>query len=274
MDIRPNWDEIALGVDESLPREVHHQFWLTQCNQWLNAIGAYYDSGYKIYESDNFCLLTNESQRYVDLFLAFLERSLKRILTSMDGITSDEGFGKHVAIVFADDDQYYDYVMKFFPEEGEFGLSSGMFINEGYGHFAFPSQEITYAEPIAVHELTHACLAHLDIPVWLNEGLAVMMEEVHANNPLYLDQEIFDRHHRYWNKETIEGFWNGESFTSSGEESELSYNLAHILVKNLSKDYSVFSEFVNAAKSEDGGEAACQQYLSVGLISLAEGFIR
>jgi hypothetical protein len=28
--------------------------------------------------------------------------------------------------------------------------------------------------PIVCHELTHACSSHLDLPTWLNEGLAMV----------------------------------------------------------------------------------------------------
>jgi len=78
----------------------------------------------------------------------------------------------------------------FYPEEGEFDLSSGMYINEGYGHFVFPAQDINFAEPIAVHELTHVCVVHLPIPLWLNEGMAVLMEDVLADNHLFLDKSM------------------------------------------------------------------------------------
>ena len=133
--------------------------------------------------------------------------------------------GKHVAIIFKDLDHYYDYVSMFLPEEGEFGISSGMYINNGYGHFVFPTQDMEYAEPIAVHELTHACLSHLPIPTWLNEGLAVLMEEVLANNTLYIDKEIVAQHHQYWNEENIQEFWSGDSFYASDEGQGLSYRI-------------------------------------------------
>lgn len=45
-------------------------------------------------------------------------------------------------MIFQDNDQYYEHVGMFFPDEGEFGLSAGMYINEGYGHFVFPSKQL------------------------------------------------------------------------------------------------------------------------------------
>ena len=148
-----------------------------------------------------------------------------------------------------------------------------MYINEGYGHFVFPSQDIDYAEPIAVHELTHACLVHLPIPLWLNEGMAVLMEDVLAGNSLFLDKEIVERHQKYWNEETIQGFWSGESFMAIDEGQELSYNLAHIVSRNISQDFTAFIKFCNCSNYEDAGELAAQECLGLSLTQAVGSFL-
>jgi hypothetical protein len=250
-----------------------HSEWSKECDKWLEAIASEFGKGYRVQESPSFSIMSNESDRYIHVFSGFLERALKRILSSLDGIASDEGFGKHVALIFQDIDQYYDYVCMFFPDEGEFGLSSGMYINEGYGHFVFPSQEIDYAEPIAVHELTHACLAHLPIPLWLNEGMAVLMEDVLAGQRLFLDKEMVSRHQKYWNKETIQDFWSGESFFAIDDGQELSYNLAHIIARNISQDFTAFAKFSHSANYEDAGELAAQEFLGLSLTQIVGSFL-
>ncbi len=273
MSIKPDWNEIASRIGDDLSHDELNVAWSKECNDWLEAVSNEYGSDYHIHNSNNFSLLSKESERYVLVFSEFLERTLHRIMKTLDGIAIDEGYGKHVAIIFADIDQYYDYVLMFYPEEGVFGFSSGMYLNEGYGHFVFPTQDISYAEPIAVHELTHACLAHLSIPTWLNEGIAVLMEDVLAGNHLYLDKEIVAKHEKYWNEESIQGFWSGDSFYSSDEGQELSYNLAHVLVRNLSKDYKVFREFANDANFQDSGEAACMEHFGSSLQNYVEVFL-
>jgi hypothetical protein len=40
------------------------------------------------------------------------------------------------------------------------------------------------AQQITCHELTHACTAHLKLPAWLNEGLAMVTAEHFAGKPL------------------------------------------------------------------------------------------
>lgn len=273
MSIKPDWNEIAQRIGDDLSHDDLHSEWSKECKKWLESIAGEFGSDYRIAESANFSIMSNESDRYIQVFSGFLERTLKRILKTLDGIASDEGFGNHVALIFQDIDQYYEYVAMFFPDEGEFGLSSGMYINEGYGHFVFPSQDINYAEPIAVHELTHACLNHLPLPLWLNEGMAVLMEDVLAGNHLFLDKEMVERHQMYWNESTIQGFWSGESFTAIDEGQELSYNLAHILARNISQDFPAFVRFSNHASYEDAGESAAQEFLGLSLTQIVGSFL-
>lgn len=273
MSIKPDWEEIAQRIGDDLSHDELHSEWSKECKKWLESIASEFGSDYRIEESPNFSIMSNESDRYINVFSGFLERTLRRILKTLEGIASDEGFGKHVALIFQDIDQYYEYVGMYLPDEGEFGLSSGMYINEGYGHFVFPSQEIDYVEPIAVHELTHACLVHLRIPLWLNEGMAVLMEDVLAGNRLFLDAEMVERHQRYWNENTIQDFWSGESFMAIDEGQELSYNLAHILARNISQDFSAFAKFSNHANYEDAGESAAQEFLGLSLTQIVGSFL-
>ena len=273
MNIKPDWNEIALKIGDDLSHDALHAEWSKVCNKWLKSVASQFGNDYRIEESPNFSIMSNESDRYIHLFSGFLERTLKRILSTLNGIAADEGFGKHVAMIFQDIDQYYEYVDMFYPDEGEFGLSSGMYINEGYGHFVFPSQDINIAEPIAVHELTHACLAHLPIPVWLNEGIAVFMEDVLAGNRLFIDNEMVARHQNYWNTGTIQGFWSGESFYATDEGQELSYHLAHILIRNISRNYTAFADFTNNANYADAGAEAAQKCLGLSLGEIVSSFL-
>ncbi len=270
MNIRPDWKSISEEIGNDGSHDELNSAWDRECRSWLSAILEHLNGGYRLYETDNFIVLSDESPRYLNVFGAFLERMLQRILARLEGVASDEGYGKHVAMLFADEDQYYDYVSIFYPEDGEFGLSSGVFINEGYGHFAFPSQDISFAEPIAAHELTHACLAHLNIPIWLNEGIAVVMEEVLAGASPYVDRELIAHHRSYWNNSTIQKFWSGESFHFADEGQELSYSLAQILVRNMSKNYDNFKRFCLAASAEDAGKSAALSFIGVSLHDFVE----
>lgn len=253
---RPDWKAIGEIVHAG-PEETWEAGWGKWSRRWLDGIAGKLPGGYRVEESSNFLILSAQDDRYVTLLSQFLERTLRRILINLDGIASDDGYGKHIVLIFDEQESYYQYKSYFYPDEGEFILSSGTFLNFGYGHFAFPFMEMFEAEATSAHEMTHACLKHLPIPLWLNEGFAVTMEdEICGSAPLQMENERFSEHVSFWNDETIQEFWSGESFNRTDQGSSLSYELARFCLRALAHDYDVFATFANAASFEDGGEAA------------------
>ena len=228
---------------------------------------------YRVEESENFLILSSEEARYVQLLSRFLERSLKVITTDLENIASDDGYGKHVVLIFSEQQPYYDYISHFYPVEGEFILSSGIFLNSGYGHFEFPFLEMDEAEATSAHELTHACLRHLPIPLWLNEGFAVTMEdEICGSQPLRMDRDRMQEHMRFWNAETIQEFWSGTSFNRTDEGSSLSYELARYCLRALSHNHDDIAAFSNTATYEDAGEQAAIEVYGGSLGGLIHQF--
>jgi len=253
---RPKWSVIAELVHEK-PEETWEAEWQEWSRRWLDRILHELPDAYRIEEFDNFLILSAQENRYTQLLAQFLERALRRILTGLDGIASDDGYGKHIVLMFQEQEHYYEYKSFFSPDEGEFILSSGAFLNDGYGHFAFPFMEMFEAEATSAHELTHACLKHLPIPLWLNEGFAVSMEdEICGSAPLRMERERLEEHALFWNAETIQEFWSGESFNRTDQGSGLSYELARYCLRALAHEYEVFKVFANTASFEDAGEAA------------------
>lgn len=270
---RPDWKSIYEEVDRRHKDSDQDVLWSNIARTWMSRLIENLHAGYAIYESDNFLLVTSESDSYVSPFHAFLERTLKRILSTLQGIATDDGFGKYVVIIFDDIDMYYSYLSYFYEKEGVFGLSSGIYLNKGYGHFAFPHQNLVYAESIAAHEMTHALLSHLPIPAWLNEGMAVSMENmITGSAPLRMDNELYSRHKSFWGEEEIQQFWSGDAFHRPDEGQELSYSLAQFAVNSLSRDYETFIAFANKAHYEDAGEAAANEVYKGSLGGLIAQF--
>ena len=87
-----------------------------------------------------------------------------------------------------------------------------MHINHGCSHFATFHAELGAIEPVIVHEMMHACLGHLAIPAWLNEGLAVNTERrlCPRGTHQYAPKELHWMHQKFWNDETIQEFWSGK----------------------------------------------------------------
>ncbi len=253
---RPEWTRIGALIDE-LPEPDQDKAWGEAARSWLEQTSAQLSRDYIITETDNFFLLHSLTARQSSLLSSFVEKALARILRNLQGIAADDGSGKHVAMIFDDQDTYYRYVSYFMTEDGEFPLSSGMFLNREYGHFALPFYDLAETEATVAHELTHACVRHLPIPLWLNEGLAVTTENDLCNNqPLRMDPDRFGEHLAFWNSDTIQEFWSGASFGRTDEGNGLSYELARYCIRALAHEYPDFVAFANFASFEDGGEAA------------------
>lgn len=253
---RPDWGAIDKLAETQSAAE-SNRFWTGWARRWVEATATQLGNQYQVTETDNFIVLSAQNERYVDLLSSFFERTLRTILETLGGIASGEGYGKNVVLIFDEQEPYYQYMSYFYPDDGEFILSSGVFLNSEYGHFSFPFLEMSAAEATAAHEMTHACLRHLPIPLWLNEGFAVTMEdEICGYQPLQMDSERFAKHESFWNAETIQEFWSGYSFNRTDEGSELSYELARFCLRSLAHDYDVFATFANSASYEDAGESA------------------
>jgi len=207
----------------------------------------------------------------------FLERALGTIMRVLDGIAANPRYGKHVAILFDSDRQYYRYISHFYPDKGEFASSAGIFIDSGRGHFALPQEDIHTTERVVAHELCHACVAHLPIPAWLNEGIAQVVEDAMRGFPLFMRDdriaEYRERHRAFWGEKEIQQFWSGESFARPDEGQELSYHLARLAVGALSHDYATFKRFVLSAQQRDAGDAALSDVFGGNLEHFMEQFI-
>jgi hypothetical protein len=238
---------------------------------WLDALSVALGSQYRRIESTNFMLFSRLEQRPTQVLTDYLEKSLRRVLGALPGITESAGFGKYVVLVFADEETYYSYVSHY-ANDGEQandtaeGFSSGMFIHHGYGHFVFVQGSFDAMEPVVVHELTHCTVQHLPLPAWLNEGLAVNTEQRFVpTRPRYSTSEFAYLMGKFWNAQTIQEFWSGKSFLRSDEGQSLSYELARLMVQMLAKDYDLFKRYCNLAKTEDAGQDAARQLFGHGL---------
>jgi hypothetical protein len=196
-----------------------------------------------------------------------MTRTLSRIGKVLDGVAKPPEWGKDILLVFDDEDTYYRYVSRYYPEDGEFAFSGGMHINFGCSHFVTFQAELQAIEPVIAHELTHGCLGHLPIPAWLNEGLAVNTER-RLCPPLaqrYTPQQLHWMHQQFWNAQTIQEFWSGKSFLRPDEGNLLSYELARILVEQFSRDWDTFRSFALQADLKDSGREAAANVLGVEL---------
>jgi hypothetical protein len=268
---RPQWRALGAIID-ALPREQAYENRCTVARAWLGATARHLGASYAVRETRNFLVLSPLIGRAAEVVERFIERAWKQIAIELDGLSDDESYGKRVVMVFATQDEYYEY-SAFFYSDGEHPLSAGVFLNGGYGHVAIPFREIAETEATIAHELTHYYVSSLPLPLWLNEGLAVTFEnEICFNRPLRMDPDRLAEHHAFWNEDTIQAFWNGRSFHRTDEGIDLSYELARYCVRALAHEREPFIEFAKNATFEDAGEAAALAVYGGSLGGLIEQF--
>jgi len=246
-----------------------HELWVDIARHWCSLLASEVRNDCVQLESDNFLLVSTSEEDENQSMLGFLEKARRRILSTLKGIALDEGFGKHIVLIFADSEDYYRYISDFYDEQEVMTHSAGVYINRGYGHFAMTYLYMDAAEATLGHELTHALVSHLPIPTWINEGLAVGMENLLSHSQYNeMDSSMLIQHQKFWNKSRIEEFYSGKSFSRSDEGQELSYHLGEFAVNTLSKEYDSFVDFVNQASFEDGGYSAAKNVYGNGLDDL------
>ncbi len=271
-----DWDALAAHAPQSDDRKVLDEFWTAVAFTWLERLRQSLGDGYDIVESERFLLLSSLDARPAKVMLDYVEKTRRRILMLLEGIAHDTENGKICILVFRDKDTYYQYVSNYFPEEGEFALSGGMFLQFGYGHFVFTEADMLQMEPTIAHELTHCLMQHLPIPAWLNEGIAVNTEHRLSpplGHPLETPAELHQMHQDFWDSSTIQEFWSGKSWNHAGDSNKLSYDLAAHCVRLASADRKAFCAFANAANSGDSGANAAVNCLGYPVAYLAQAVL-
>jgi hypothetical protein len=265
-----NWDAAQQWVDGVLGEAAQARVWAECERAWLEHLRVALGPEYQLREHGTALLLSTLEKNVAEATLTFVNKTIQRVARILDGVAHVPEWGHDILVVFDDVDDYYKYVAHYYPEAGEFAGSGGMYINAGCGHFVTVKADLRAIEPVIAHELTHACLSHLPLPAWLNEGIAVNTERRLCPPPPPSSvgtppQQMHARHQKFWGPEEIQQFWSGKSFLRADEGNELSYDLARIIVSQFGAEWDRFRPFVLSANAEDGGASAAAEHLGVHL---------
>jgi hypothetical protein len=262
-----DWATAHVWASQTGQPDLQAQAWLAVERAWLQHFKAALGSGFVLRESEHAILLSSLEDNVARATLDYMELTLKRVVKTLDGIARVAPWGKDILIVFDDSESYYNYVSCCYPDAGEFAFSGGMYINGGCGHYVTAKADLRLIEPVITHEMTHGCVAHLSLPAWLNEGLAVNTELRFArrSDSRSTPQELHRKHLAFWRQDTLQEFWSGQSFLRTDDGNLLSYDLARILVAHAARDWDAFRDFVLAAVVEDAGAAAARDHLGADL---------
>ena len=190
--------------------------------------------------------------------------AIKVIEKALRPIRGDDPIPPFAVVALNSSDNYYSFISHFYPEEGEWGTSGGVYINDGADSFpiiALPTNLQWALEQTVAHELTHHSLRGAELPIWVEEGLTQMMEErVTGVSNFRLDREMLSRQRDRWLDGDLESYLSGASFSSAEDDTqELAYHLSQLVVRGLlSREPDRFFEFARACRKTSWNEAALE----------------
>ncbi|MGL5020245.1 MAG: hypothetical protein ACRDBP_19065 [Luteolibacter sp.] len=262
----PDWEWIADQVEIRDEQAFLNETWNGVAAQWLGLFADVLGTEYRLYASENFIIVTQAAPSRVKEVVEFLEYCHAEILRSLPFINASELYGKCAVIVFGNEQEFYEYLSAFCPDDRDQGLAGGVFLNQGYGHFILPSENLDRYRAVMCHELCHSLLSGFDLPLWLNEAITGEVEHlIVGGNPYFLDREMVREHQAYWTPDLIQSFWTGESFSFPDEGQQHSYHLARFIFNALTS-YSnpeTMAGFVSSVTHKDAGFSAASDHFGV-----------
>jgi hypothetical protein len=250
--------------------------WNDIAEQWLGLLAERMGPEFRLRRSSRFFTLDAYPDKMGTSLITFANATLNTLETIFSPLGRPATAGQRVIIFFATRRDYYSYVSCYVPDGASEATSGGMYLRRPYSyrHTICPPKNEHELRHTVAHELTHHVLDHLRLPLWLEEGLAKMMEErITGFGYFRLDREMVRRHRDYWTNNGLSDFWLGRSYRDP-EGQELSYNLSQVFTRRIASDWPKrIMAFVRDATYKDGGDASARQHLGVSLQKLAESFL-
>lgn len=278
----PNWDLVERWIEKQ-PSAARVELWNDVARQWFEHLGKAAGPEYAWCEGKQTLVFGPRDDRLYRALIACGDASQHTLTSILPGIAEFRTPGKLLVLAWNGRDDYYRYIGRFHGE-GTYGATAGMHIRDDHAHIALLHVAGSQIAATLAHETTHASLAHLDLPQWLEEGLAQMFEsDIAGRAPLLLDPKQAEKHRKHWRRRGLDAFWSGEGFHRAGDVQEVSYQLAEVLVRLLFSDHRPgwFSRakqkqllaFLANAKRDDAGRDAALAHLDYGIDELAAKFL-
>lgn len=265
----PNWEIIHHHVATHIDDEDHNHCWREIAMQWLERLGV--DLGnYYFRESPQFFLLCSVWPDQAERLLAMIEDIAKRTKAKLKDTVWSNYSGKHVLLLFSNEDDYYSYVSNYYSE-GFHPLNKGVFLSQGYAHIAATHRSLLQDKELFAGLFAYNCVCHLQMPEWLRNGFASAMQNHLLGRAYVPDIALTAQQHGFWRQQDIQNFWAG-AYASTDEET-LGRTLAEILSYRLADDWPKFLELLKEAKIADAGATAVEKFYGFTLGELVEDFM-
>ena len=265
----PDWQRVHAWERAEVEHKDAEDFWRRFVADWLSRLADTLGLGYDVRESVNFFLLSDGGESSDRDRLKVLERMRREMLAVFGERILPRGtVGKHVVMLFSNEADYSRYYARYAPD-GETAITGGVCIFSGYVHIAIPRSE--QIDAAFAHEFSHNLTFHLPLPPWLNEGIAMYIEQRIGGGATPHASELIETR-SYWTPATIQEFWSGAAFRSVDGQ-KAAYALAAMLFRTILMDLrptpEALQKFVLASDCHDAGTHACKRYLGESVENIA-----
>lgn|GEM_PF-4441127 len=250
------WDDAAQNhEDRCTANEVDPALLDSVGEAWTERLASSFEPALRTLTTPEFRLVAEGPRQELRPLLRVLSEARTRVLHLLPGIAVAPSYRLPV-VALGNPFRLDRYVTPLLPEDGPDLPLAGVFVSDGLPHLVVGAHRGNTFDTVLHHELTHAYVSHIRLPVWLNEGIATSIERAVDLHSQPMTEEEFDAHVAHWNATAIQRFWSGSCWNGSDEEVSFAYGLARMLVIPLMEHAEPFARFANAATWEDGGEAA------------------
>ncbi|MDB5341074.1 MAG: peptidase superfamily protein [Planctomycetaceae bacterium] len=273
---RIDWDVVGRWIAKHVPQAEQPQAWTDIVDQWLDRLDRALGKKNRAMLSENLLLFAPGNFQQMEQLLDFGEAGLKEILSSLGDLATESRRGPIVLLLFADDRTYGRYTSPFDPAVGAVQSAGMCFRSSSLVHVALKPAKIESLQRTVLHEITHACLGHLSLPLWLEEGITQLAEEAALPDwaRFKLSSEEAAAIREFWREQGLSEFWWGTGFFAIDGMQQFSYQLAQVMFRIITTSYKQrLPEFVRRACEDDAGESAARDVLGKGLAEIAQQFL-
>ena len=274
---RLDWHSIRVWVEEHIDNAEQSDAWREIVIQWLETLNNALSDRYQIDAGTDVILFFSRNFEHGKSLLSFSQSGLAGIRKALGDVACEAWLGPLPILVFADSYDYHDYLSGASPDSEKIPSLGMCFRNaKDYVHVALAGYTWPELQKMIFHELTHACLSHLTLPLWLEEGVAQLAEEeaVPAWSRFSLEAAQAKELREFWCANGLREFWWESGFQAMDEIQSYSYQLAQVLFRLLLTDHRPkIADLLRHADAADAGDAAAREVLGISVDDLAAKFL-
>jgi len=272
---RANWEVIAAWIFKEVPEAERPQAWGAAVLQWLDRLNEALGGCYQSQVVGEMVLFFHKDHPHAGSLPKLAASTFATVIEVLGEAAGSYGEAPLPVLVLASAGSYHSYLSQYYPAS-EHGDSGGVCIRgKDLLQVVLPPIASIALERALAHELTHACLAHLNLPRWLEEGITQTVEaRLDRSGGFVLQSEDAVGLRQYWQERGLRDFWWGRAFQRAGAGQSASYNLALVLFQLLLVDHRKrLGPFLRQADANDAGDMAARQVVGKGLADLAAQFL-